>query len=82
MDDVTPRLPKPVAGDLRIHKLYAGPDRWVEIAQRAKRAGMTVSAYLNALIDRDELDADGRPVWAASHSSQPSLVDVRGVAAA
>jgi hypothetical protein len=79
--DAIPQLPKPVAGDLRIHKVYAGPERWLAIAQRAKRAGMSVSAYLNALIDRDELDADGRPVWAASGVAQPTLVDLTTAAA-
>lgn len=63
-DDTRLRLPKPVAGELRIHKVYAGPDRWLTIAQRAQLANMSVSAYLNALIDRDELDEKGRPVWA------------------
>lgn len=62
-DDPGFRLPKPVAGDLRIHKLYAGPDRWLEIARRAKAAGMSASAYLNELVDRDKVDDSGRPVW-------------------
>lgn len=38
---------------------------------RAELAGMSVSGYLNALIDRDELDAAGRPVWVeAPHEDQ------------
>ncbi len=64
------RLPKPVAGDLRIHKVYAGPERWLEIAARAERAGMSVSAYLNALIERDEVDETGTPSWAAERAHQ------------
>ncbi|MEN3308830.1 MAG: hypothetical protein V7603_5032 [Micromonosporaceae bacterium] len=71
-DDAIP-LPKPVAGELRIHKVYASPDRWREIARRAKLAGMSVSAYLNALIDRDEIDSAGRPVWAAPVDAQQQL---------
>lgn len=74
-------LPKPVAGDLRIHKVYAQPERWLAIAQRAKRAGLSVSAYLNALIDRDELDDEGRPVWAGPNAAQQTLVDVSTAAA-
>jgi hypothetical protein len=74
-------LPKPVAGDLRIHKVYAPPKEWVEIALRARLAGMSVSAYFRTLAARDELDADGKPAWAASGSSQPSLMEM-GTAAA
>ncbi len=31
---------------------------------RAEQSGMGVSRYLAQLIDRDELDASGRPAWA------------------
>ena len=75
------RLPRPVAGDLRIHKAYAPPERWLLIADRAKKANMSVSSYLNALVDRDELDENGCPAWAsAATSPQPSLVDLEHAA--
>ncbi|GGM22280.1 hypothetical protein ACFFX1_11230 [Dactylosporangium sucinum] len=67
--DTDARLPKPVAGDLRLLKAYVPPERWADVTERAKRAGLTVSGYLNALIDRDELDDTGTPVWAAARSS-------------
>lgn len=51
------------------------------IADRAKKANMSVSSYLNALVDRDELDENGCPAWAsAATSTQPSLVDLEHAA--
>jgi hypothetical protein len=50
--------------DLRAVKAYVSVDRWRDVMTRAALAGMSVSAYLNALIERDQLDGDGRPVWA------------------
>ncbi len=79
--DTDVRLPQPVAGNLRIHKAYAPPERWLMIADRAKKAGMSVSSYLNALVDRDVLDGDGCPVWAKTPgSTQTTLADLEDAA--
>ena len=60
------RIPGPAAvnSDLRAVKAYVPTSKWAEVTDRAARAGLTVSAYLNVLIDRDPLDEHGRPVWA------------------
>ncbi|HKS98888.1 MAG TPA: hypothetical protein VJT31_05090 [Rugosimonospora sp.] len=79
--DTEAQLPKPVAGDLLQHKMYVSRERYLLIARRAKAAGMSISKYLNALVDRDEVDADGRPAWAPTAiSTQPTLVDVEHAA--
>ena len=67
--DTDARLPKPIGGDLRQLKAYVPPERWAEVTERAKKAGLTVSRYLNALIDRDEVDDTGTPVWAAERAT-------------
>lgn len=61
--------------DLRAVKAYVSLQKWQDVMDRAARAGMSVSAYLNALIDRDPLDEAGRPAWAvnADDSEQEEL---------
>ncbi len=78
--DKDARLPKPVAGDLRLLKAYVPPAKWAHVMDRAKNAGMSVSGYLNALIDRDELDASGRPVWVVQDA--PAQLPLSGLGAA
>lgn len=57
--------------DLRAVKAYVPLQKWQAVMDRAELAGMSVSAYLNALIDRDQVDAAGRPVWVeAPHEDQ------------
>lgn len=54
-------------------KTYVDRDEWADVMDRAQKAGMSVSKYLRALITRDELDADGRPVWAPRPSTAEAL---------
>jgi hypothetical protein len=56
-------VPAGVGTDLRQVKAYVPLQKWQDVMDRAELAGMSVSAYLNALIDRDQLDESGRPVW-------------------
>lgn len=60
------RIPRPSNSetDLRSLKAYVPVDTWSEVMDRAEKAGLSVSRYLSALIDRDQLDEHGRPVWA------------------
>lgn len=60
------RAPRPTNGspDKVPVKTYVTVDKWGEVMDRAEKAGISVSSYLSTLIDRDELDADGRPTWA------------------
>jgi len=60
------QLPRPTnaSTDLRILKTYVSSETWSDVMDRAESAGLSVSRYLSALIDRDELDSDGRPLWA------------------
>jgi hypothetical protein len=55
---------KAVAGDLHLLKSYVPLDMKLTVEQRAAKAGLSVSAYLKSLIERDEVDDGGRPVWA------------------
>ena len=48
---------------------------------RAESAGLSVSRYLSALIDRDELDSDGRPLWAELTSHADHLPGMETTAA-
>jgi len=59
------RIPGPTNGDsaMRSLKTYVPIEKWSNVTDRAEKAGLTVSKYLTALIDRDVLDANGRPVW-------------------
>lgn len=68
MSGMDERLPAPVAsapGLLR-HVAYMPPDKYRLVRARARAAGKSVSAYLNELVDRDQVDANGRPVWATA----------------
>lgn len=58
--------------DLRAVKAYVPTSTWAEVYDRSEKAGLTVSAYLRALIERDTLDQDGRPTW-ATESRQEEL---------
>jgi len=60
------RIPRPTnaSTDLRTLKTYVSIETWSDVMDRAESAGLSVSRYLSALIDRDELDSDGRPLWA------------------
>lgn len=66
------RTPAPagIGTDLRAVKAYVPTETWAEVMDRAEKADMTVSAYLRTLIERDVLDEDGRPVWAAQPDPQ------------
>lgn len=45
--------------------LYArvGPEQYEKARTAAAAVGVSVAAYLDALLAHDDLDADGRPVW-------------------
>lgn len=61
------RIPGPANADtdMRSLKTYVPIEKWSEVMNRSEKAGISVSRYLSALIDRDELDAEGCPLWAA-----------------
>jgi len=67
------RIPGPTNADtaMRSLKTYVPIEKWSDVMDRADKAGLSVSKYLTALIDRDELDAEGRPAWAASPLNSP-----------
>ncbi len=56
---------------MRSLKTYVPLEKWSDVMDRADKAGLSVSKYLTALIDRDELDAQGRPTWAPSPLNPP-----------
>lgn len=60
------RIPRPTNSltDLRPARTYLSVEMWCEMTDRAEKAGLSASSYLRTLIERDEVDADGRPVWA------------------
>ncbi len=62
------RIPRPTncGTDLRTIRTYVPVEKWGEVMDRAEKAGLSASRYLSMLIDRDELDVDGRPIWAES----------------
>jgi len=72
------RVPGPagVGTDLRAVKAYVPLSKWAEVTERAQKAGLTVSAYLKALIDRDTLDSDGRPDWAPRQDSHQEEIRI------
>lgn len=61
----TRRVPAPTnaSTDLRTLKTYVPVETWSEVMDRAEKAGLSVSRYLSALISRDEVDEEGRPMW-------------------
>ena len=71
------RIPGPANADtdMRSLKTYVPIEKWSEVMNRTEKAGISVSKYLSALIDRDELDAEGCPTWVApvpsSHRTEP-----------
>jgi hypothetical protein len=60
------RIPRPGSPttDLRALKTYVSIAKWNEVMDRAEKSGLSASRYINALIDRDQLNSEGRPVWA------------------
>jgi hypothetical protein len=75
------RAPGPAAPgtDLRVLKTYVPVESWHDVMDRAEKAGLSVSRYIRALIDRDELDADGRPVWIDPALSSTSTEPLPGM---
>lgn len=71
MDTEALSLSKAVAGDLHLLKVYVPPDQKITVMRRAAKAGLSVSAYLKSLIERDEVDDSGRPVWAHEPAQLP-----------
>jgi len=68
------RIPGPANADtdMRSLKTYVPVEKWSEVMDRVEKIDdkMSVSKYLAALIDRDELDETGRPVWAPPRSQR------------
>ena len=64
------RVPRPANADtdMRSLKTYVPVEKWSEVMDRTEKAGISVSKYLSALIDRDQLDEQGWPVSAASQN--------------
>src|SRR5664280_1221381 len=77
------RLPKPgtVGTDLRVLRTYVSIDEWYDAMDRAEKAGLSLSRYLRMLLARDQLDADGRPVWVPHTTSSDELPGMEGSAA-
>ncbi len=69
------QLPRPTnaSTDLRILKTYVSSETWSDVMDRAESAGLSVSRYLSALIDRDELDSDGRAEPASRTEPLPGM---------
>ena len=76
-------LPKPgtVGTDLRVLRTYVSIDEWYDAMDRAEKAGLSLSRYLRMLLARDQLDADGRPVWVPHTTSSDELPGMEGSAA-
>jgi hypothetical protein len=69
------RIPGPATAnsDLRAIKAYMPSAKWAVVMDRAEKAGISASAYVNALIDRDHVDDAGRPVWAPTAVARQEL---------
>ena len=70
MSAVKGRAKSPRVDGLKRMLLQARVDErsWSKANKAADAAGISVSAYIQSLVDRDETDADGCPVWRrASH---------------
>ncbi|MBW3656200.1 MAG: hypothetical protein KY444_08830 [Gemmatimonadetes bacterium] len=52
-------------------RTYVTVEMWRDVTNRAEKAGISVSRYLSALIERDELDSAGRPAWAPLPATEP-----------
>jgi hypothetical protein len=65
MSAVKGRVRRPHVGGLKRMLLQARVDEqsWTKANKAADAAGISMSAYIQSLIDRDEVDADGCPVW-------------------
>ena len=76
-------LPKPatVGTDLRALRTYVSIDEWYDAMDRAEKAGLSLSRYLRMLLARDQLDADGRPVWVPHTTSSDEPPGMEGSAA-
>lgn len=62
-------IPGPANPTTNLRRLgppYVSKEQHLEVSRRAALAGMSVSKYLIALIERDEVDEDGCPTWAAN----------------
>ncbi|MGV9601655.1 toxin-antitoxin system HicB family antitoxin [Streptosporangium sandarakinum] len=57
---------KPIATGLRLQ-----PAAYQKAHRAAEAAGISLNAYVAALVERDVVDGDGRPVWAP----QPPAAD-------
>lgn len=65
MSAVKGRVRRPHVGGLKRMLLQARVDEqsWSKANKAADAAGISMSAYIQSLIDRDETDAEGCPVW-------------------
>ena len=46
---------------------------YIRAHQAAEAAGLSLSGYIGALINRDQVDENGRPLWAEPDSDQLSF---------
>ncbi len=67
MSAVRGRAKRPHVEGLKRMLLQARVDEqsWSKANQAADAAGISVSAYIQRLIDRDEMDVNGCPLWRA-----------------
>lgn len=47
-----------------------GPDAATKLITAAQASNINVNALLNILVDKMEVDADGRPLWAGEYVTQ------------
>ncbi len=67
-----PRAAATTAGRVRV-VLYVTPEHHDRIHTQALMAGMSIGRYVEALAERDDLDAEGRPKWAPPSQSDDVL---------
>ena len=57
---------------------YLQPQLYEKARTAADQANLSVGAYLERLIDADQVDEDGRPLWADSPARAPEQLPLAG----
>lgn len=52
---------------------WVAEDVYRKVRKAADVAGMSIRMYLEELVSRDEVDADGRPLWAVADDEADTL---------
>lgn len=73
MSAVRGRARSPRPRDHYLVQTWVAEDVYRKVRKAADVAGMSIRMYLEELVSRDEVDADGRPLWAVADDEADTL---------